>query len=463
MYSKLKSCVRMDNGLTDYFDCTIGTRQGCILSPLLFSLYMNKLVEMLKCYDCQGMYVNEMAKNIMILLYADDVAKGACTVKKLQDMINVLEEFCKNWGLSVNVDKTKIMVFRKGGSIRNNEKWYMFGKLIEIVTMYKYLGILFTSGLLWNKAIHTLSLQAKKAVTILLMYSIKCGGLPVSLAFELFDKMVLPILTYGAEVWGIRPYQAIEDVQIYFCKKVIGLPKNTSNNAVLGECGRHALYIASFKTCIKYWLKILKMPESRYTKCCYAMVKRMDERGKKTWATCVKEMLYKYGFGIVWIEQGVGDESLFISQFVQRLKDCHNQDWYREIHNSSKLSVYCTFKSCLEAEKYLECINVWKLRKALAKLRCSAHSLEIERGRHSGVLLEDRLCKYCEAQERVVIEDEYHFLLCCPRYKYLRDVYIEPQYTNNVSFETFITLMSSNNCDTLRKLALYIFHAFNIK
>ena len=281
MYSKLKSCVRMDNGLTDYFDCTIGTRQGCILSPLLFSLYMNKLVEMLKCYDCQGMYVNEMAKNIMILLYADDVAKGACTVKKLQDMINVLEEFCKNWGLSVNVDKTKIMVFRKGGSIRNNEKWYMFGKLIEIVTMYKYLGILFTSGLSWNKAIHTLSLRAKKAVTILLMYSIKCGGLPVSLAFELFDKMVLPILTYGAEVWGIRPYQAIEDVQIYFCKKVIGLPKNTSNNAVLGECGRHALYIASFKKCIKYWLKILKMPESRYTKCCYAMVKRMDERGKK--------------------------------------------------------------------------------------------------------------------------------------------------------------------------------------
>jgi len=82
LYANLKSCVRTDSGLTDFFDCTIGTRQGCILSPFLFSLYMNVLVEMLKCYNCQGVYVNEQAQNIMILLYADDVVKGTCTVNK---------------------------------------------------------------------------------------------------------------------------------------------------------------------------------------------------------------------------------------------------------------------------------------------------------------------------------------------------------------------------------------------
>ena len=74
--------------------------------------------------------------------------------------------------------------------------------------------------------------------------------------------------------------------------------------------------------------------------------------------------LIKYGFGIVWMQQGVGNE------FVERVSDCFRQDWYREIHNSSKLSVYCTFKSLFEPEKHLNFINIEKHRKALARLRC---------------------------------------------------------------------------------------------
>ena len=127
LYQNLKSSIRMGNqGITDFFSCTAGTRQGCILSPFLFTLFIGKLVEMLSCYDCQGIQVNEDAMNIMILLYADDVVKGAVTVKRLQDMINVLQEFCNKWGLLANMTKTKVMVFRKGGVLRNNEKWYMY-------------------------------------------------------------------------------------------------------------------------------------------------------------------------------------------------------------------------------------------------------------------------------------------------------------------------------------------------
>ena len=54
LYSKLKSAVQTKGGITEYFDCTIGPRQGCILSPLLFSLYMNELLDMLKSNIVKG-------------------------------------------------------------------------------------------------------------------------------------------------------------------------------------------------------------------------------------------------------------------------------------------------------------------------------------------------------------------------------------------------------------------------
>lgn len=42
MYASLESCVRTADGITDYFKCSVGTRQGCMLSPCLFSLYVGK-------------------------------------------------------------------------------------------------------------------------------------------------------------------------------------------------------------------------------------------------------------------------------------------------------------------------------------------------------------------------------------------------------------------------------------
>ena len=205
------------------------------------------------------------------------------------------------------------------------------------------------------------------------------------------------------------------------------------------------------------------MPRSRYVKNCYLMLKNLDQNGKRTWASSVKEFLFKYGFGVVWMEQGVGNEILFLAEFVERVKDCYRQDWYRDIHNSSKLSIYCTFKSLLEPEKYLSCVNIWKYRKDLARFRTSSHNLEIEKGRHEGILLENRLCKYCEIRGNFVIEDEYHFLLKCPKYATLRDTYIERQYTQGATFEQFINLMSINDVAVIQKLATFIFHANNVR
>ena len=73
MYSKFKSCVKTSGGLTEWFDCLIGTRQGCIVSPLLFILYINILVSMCN-QSVPGIFLNMNVPSVQVLLYIDDIA-----------------------------------------------------------------------------------------------------------------------------------------------------------------------------------------------------------------------------------------------------------------------------------------------------------------------------------------------------------------------------------------------------
>ena len=63
MYENLRSCVRTQGGLTHYFDCSVGTRQGCMLSPFLFALYIGELVDMLK--KNYGIFITEELSHLI--------------------------------------------------------------------------------------------------------------------------------------------------------------------------------------------------------------------------------------------------------------------------------------------------------------------------------------------------------------------------------------------------------------
>uniref|UniRef100_A0A8C1VFG1 Reverse transcriptase domain-containing protein n=1 Tax=Cyprinus carpio TaxID=7962 RepID=A0A8C1VFG1_CYPCA len=97
MYSKLKSCVKGTDGLTEYFSCTIGVRQGCMVSPLLFNLFLNEYITMLK-NNCKGIQIESMTE-VQTLLYADDMANIADTIGGLQKQIKQLKMFCNLYGM----------------------------------------------------------------------------------------------------------------------------------------------------------------------------------------------------------------------------------------------------------------------------------------------------------------------------------------------------------------------------
>lgn len=146
MYESNVACVWDGKTLSDEFETTVGVKQGCVLSPLLFSLYVNDITECVK----GGIEFNQ--RNIPALLYADDMVFLSDTVEGMQLMINRLERYCATWNLSVNLSKSKMMIFRNGGGrYARRENWSFQGEGIEIVREYKYLGVLITSNLNMKK------------------------------------------------------------------------------------------------------------------------------------------------------------------------------------------------------------------------------------------------------------------------------------------------------------------------
>lgn len=144
LYGKLKSCVKVNGNLTQYFDCTIGTRQGYNGSTKLFSLFINDLIKYQELKLNPGMFVSTGLTDLLALMFADDISSFSDTVIGLQGLINEIEIFCKTVGVEINLDKTKIIVFRNGGPLKQVEKWFLDGKIIENVSFYKHLNVLYT-------------------------------------------------------------------------------------------------------------------------------------------------------------------------------------------------------------------------------------------------------------------------------------------------------------------------------
>ena len=113
IYLDVKSCVKSMNSLSEFFDSNIGLLQGEVLSPFLFSLFLNDLELHLQQSTSAGLTLDQLS--IYLLMFADDAVIFSDSVDGLQSSLNNLESYCRRWDLKVNVDKTKVVVFRKGG------------------------------------------------------------------------------------------------------------------------------------------------------------------------------------------------------------------------------------------------------------------------------------------------------------------------------------------------------------
>ena len=129
-----------------------------------------------------------------------------------------------------------------------------------------------------------------------------------------------------------------------------------------------------------------------------------------------KNILKNVGINIS--DLSIVDVKLY-NDFKCRIYEQYMASWKQSISDIEVhpiLRTYYLFKDDFCLESYLININDYVVRKCLSKLRMSSHSLEIEIGRHKNpkVPVDQRICNKCVLN---VIEDEFHFLVICPKYK----------------------------------------------
>ena len=212
---------------------------------------------------------------------------------------------------------------------------------------------------------------------------------------------------------------------IFIATILCAVPIHTTSVLARGELGRYPLCLAYFIRCIKYWLKLTRMENFRYPKQSYLMLKNLDDRNRITWATSIRNLLCRYGFGYVWIAQEVGDIDNFNQIFKKIVKDNSLQEWYSDINETSKAYHYKIFKCIFESENYLSLDIPAKYIHTFSKFRCSSHKLFVETGRHRDIPYHHRICSLCTLNQ---IEDEFHFMCICPLYSDVRERYFPNKY-----------------------------------
>ena len=206
---------------------------------------------------------------------------------------------------------------------------------------------------------------------------------------------------------------------------------------------------------VKFWTKLLNLDDNNITKKIYNMLKNEANNNSTlkgiNLASHMKTLLDRLGLSNLWANQDT--LTINYNYIKQRIIDNYIQIWHSNIHESKRLESYSKFKENFELEEYLSIITNKKYITSLTKFRLSSHELLIEKGRHLHITREDRLCKYCNMN---LVENEYHFLLVCPKYANLIKEHLTNYYCRWPTVEKFKNLMSSKSRNTLINSSKYI-------
>ena len=110
IYKTVESCVKLKGDMSEWFSIETGVRQGCVLSPLLYALFINGLVREINALDL-GVEIDERGHKLSTLLYADDIVLITDNRKNLQKMLDTVTNYAKKWRFELNPKKSEVVVF----------------------------------------------------------------------------------------------------------------------------------------------------------------------------------------------------------------------------------------------------------------------------------------------------------------------------------------------------------------
>ena len=167
------------------------------MSPILFALFIEDMELYIQSNDSSGLTFHDIS--LILLLFADDMVIFGHNQMDLQNSLDMLSEYCTRWGIEVNKEKTKVIVFRKRGRLDQGIQFLFENSPLEVVDNFNYLGVImnYTGSFALNQ--QNLLGKGLKAMNTLLA-NVKTFDFTPKTLCQLFDSFAGSVISYGCEI-----------------------------------------------------------------------------------------------------------------------------------------------------------------------------------------------------------------------------------------------------------------------
>lgn len=428
-YSKYEVGVRVQGTVDEWYEEFLGVREGCVLSPLLFALYIDGVVKELAAEGGKGVPVGKGI--VRVLLFADDIVIVDESAEGLQKSLDVMWRYSRKWRFEYNFgpDKSAIMVFGGRGKRRTRttttlpgspEEWKMGDTVMTVVDNYQYLGVRFIKKGGWKTRRKELLMKMRRNFWRAWGLGMGGGELTSEGAAALWVSLVKSVLEYGGEVDSDR-WEEAEKFQRMAGRMALGVGKGVADEVVLGDLGWWSIRGRREYLRLKYWAKMVREKDEGIVGMVYEEGRRRIEKGEARateWCVETKRIMVEMGLEEEWRTQDVGSQKEWNVLLKAMMQAREEGRWRKGIMTGgakgaakTKLMRYARIKTKLVREGFLGEDRVWVRR--WVKLRAGVEDLEVERGRRRRIPRKERVCTFC----RQGVEDEDHFIEKCERWR----------------------------------------------
>ena len=232
LYTEQKATIRWNSEHCPFFDIERGVRQGCILSPHLFSIYTEMIM---RKADIEDMGITIGGRNITDLRYADDTALLASDITSMKRILHRVDMEGRKAGLLLNAKKTKVMHINSKAVPQSIK---VDGTSLEYVNQFKYLGSIKENDGSCLQDVKVRITMAKQK-TLQLKNIWKNRGISNILKIKLIKVLIWPVMLYGSEAWTLRKAEKdkIEAAEMWFYRRLLRIKwtGKRTNESILKE------------------------------------------------------------------------------------------------------------------------------------------------------------------------------------------------------------------------------------
>ena len=317
LHTGTQAAVRMGGVVSEWFDVHGGVRQGCVIAPLLFNIYMDFVVRQAMAqmpegcgvklaYHADGKLERDgcgsggCVELLSVLLYADDMVLLSPSREELVVMLQVMDKVAASLGLRINASKTEILSIDKDWKegdvpVQQGPEVVISEGVVKEVSQFKYLGsVLVTDGRLDVE----LNIRRGKAVGRFKQFEKMWGTKHLSLATKVkcYKAYVLPILLFGSECWSLTKVQSqkLERVHSSCLRSILGvrLSDRHTNEHIRKSCGVATLSAYITANRLRWLGHVGRMEEGRLPHIAlfsslHGDMTRPVGRPRHTWEKCV--------------------------------------------------------------------------------------------------------------------------------------------------------------------------------